>query len=86
MSGQHHSDLERLHNDLSKICQTYVNWLGDTPFADYTFMTLATGSEYGGLEHLSSTSLVTPRDDLPTFAEQKRTQRSLSNFFGTVQS
>ena len=82
VSGQHHSDLERLHYDLSKICQTYVNWLGDTPFADYTFMTLATGSEYGGLEHLSSTSLVTPRDDLPTFAEQKEPSEAYQTFLG----
>lgn len=27
ISGVHHSDLERLETDLSKICQSYVDWL-----------------------------------------------------------
>jgi predicted metalloprotease with PDZ domain len=82
LSGVHHSDLERLETDLSKICQSYVDWLGDTPFDDYLFMTIATSSDYGGLEHLASTSLITPRDDLPTFFEQAEPSESYQRFLG----
>ena len=65
LAGHHRADLDRLSCDVQKICQSYVAWLGDTPFADYTFMTMVTGSDYGGLEHINSTALITPRADLP---------------------
>lgn len=82
ISGVHQSDLERLEQDVSKICQSYVDWLGDTPFSDYLFMTMATANDYGGLEHLASTSLITPRDDLPTFYENKKPSESYQRFLG----
>ncbi|WP_040625049.1 M61 family metallopeptidase [Moraxella macacae] len=82
LSGKHTANLERLHDDISKICQFYVNWLGTTPFDDYTFMTCATGNEYGGLEHLSSTSLVTPRTDLPSLHEKNEPSEAYQTFLG----
>ncbi len=82
ISGVHQSDLERLETDLAKICQSYVDWLGDTPFNDYLFMTMATEKDYGGLEHLASTSLITPREDLPTFFEQDEPSESYRRFLG----
>lgn len=82
LSGVHNSDLERLAEDLPKICQAYVDWLGDTPFSDYLFMTMATGSDYGGLEHLASTSLITPRDDLPTYYEPDEPSEGYQRFLG----
>lgn len=66
IAGQQRADLIRLSMDVQKICQSYVDLLGDAPFADYTFLTMVTGSEYGGLEHINSTALITPRTDLPT--------------------
>ena len=66
ISGNHQADVPRLQQDLAAICQTYVTWLGDAPFNDYTFMTFASGNDYGGLEHINSTSLIAPRRDLPT--------------------
>lgn len=84
LSGVHNSDLERLEQDLLKICQAYVDWLDDTPFDDYVFMTMATGSDYGGLEHLASTSLITPRDDLPSYYEPEEPSEKLSALFGTL--
>lgn len=66
IAGKHNTDIARLQQDLATICQCYVSWLGDTPFSDYTFMTYASGNDYGGLEHINSTSLITPRRDLPT--------------------
>ena len=74
LSGKQSSNLGRLQTDLTKICQTYLDWLGDAPFTqlssqNYTFMTFASGNDYGGLEHINSTSLITPRSDLPKVDE-----------------
>lgn len=82
LSGCHYADMDRLQQDVSRICQSYADWLGDTPFADYLFMTMATGSDYGGLEHLASTSLITPRDDLPTYDELTEPSENYQNFLG----
>lgn len=82
ISGKHQTDIARLQTDLTKICQTYVDWLGDAPFEKYQFMTMATGSDYGGLEHHNSTSLITPRDDLPTIAETAEPSKNYRNFLG----
>lgn len=82
ISGVHQSDLERLEQDVAKICQSYVDWLGDAPFDDYLFMTMATANDYGGLEHLASTSLITPREDLPTFFEEDEPSESYQRFLG----
>ncbi|WP_066801253.1 M61 family metallopeptidase [Moraxella oblonga] len=70
IAGLHSTALTRLSQDVQKICQAYVDWLGDTPFDEYTFMTMVTGSEYGGLEHINSTALITPRSDLPTALDE----------------
>ena len=71
ISGRQQADMSRLQRDVAQICQTYVNWLGDTPFDDYTFMTFASGNDHGGLEHINSTSLIAPRSDLPSSTEPK---------------
>lgn len=82
ITGKHHTNLNRLSQDVAKICQSYVRWLDDTPFHDYTFMTLATGSDYGGLEHINSTALVTPRSDLPTADEPALPSDDYQRFLG----
>ena len=71
LSGKHSANMGRLQQDVTQICQTYLDWLGDAPFNDYTFMTFASGQDYGGLEHINSTSLITPRRDLPNADEPK---------------
>lgn len=81
LAGHQRADLERLSCDVQKICQSYVAWLGDTPFADYTFMTMVTGSDYGGLEHINSTALITPRTDLPV-CELPLPSESYQRFLG----
>ncbi len=73
---------QRLSQDIHRICQTYNTWLGDTPFDDYTFMTFASGNDYGGLEHINSTALVTPRDDLPSFLEGDEPSDNYQRFLG----
>ena len=69
IAGKHHGHLPRLQQDIQRICQAYLDELGSAPFEDYTFMTMVTGSDYGGLEHINSTALVSPRTDLPSIHE-----------------
>ncbi|MGP9518030.1 M61 family metallopeptidase [Psychrobacter sp. AOP7-C1-14] len=82
LSGKQSANLGRLQQDITQICQSYVDWLGDTPFDDYTFMTFASGQDYGGLEHINSTSLVTPRNDLPSTSEPKLPSTDYQRFLG----
>lgn len=82
LSGKHNANMGRLQQDITQICQTYLNWLGDAPFADYTFMSFASGQDYGGLEHINSTSLITPRRDLPEANEPKLPSSGYQRFLG----
>ena len=82
LSGKHTANMGRLQQDLTQICQTYLNWLGDAPFNDYTFMTFASGQDYGGLEHINSTSLITPRRDLPRINELALPSSDYQRFLG----
>jgi predicted metalloprotease with PDZ domain len=65
LTGRHYADLERLAQDLTRICEYHINLFGEAPFERYLFQTMVVGSGYGGLEHRSSTSLLCARDDLP---------------------
>lgn len=82
VSGVCQYNQERLKTDLQKICQSYVNLLNWVPFDDYTFMTHATLNDYGGLEHINSTALITPRDDLPKINEPDLPSKSYQRFLG----
>ena len=82
LSGKHSANMGRLQQDVTQICQTYLDWLGDAPFNDYTFMTFASGQDYGGLEHINSTSLITPRRDLPSVDEPKVPSSDYQRFLG----
>ncbi|OLF37022.1 MULTISPECIES: M61 family metallopeptidase [unclassified Psychrobacter] len=82
ISGKHNANMGRLQQDVTQICQAYVSWLGDAPFDDYTFMTYASGQDYGGLEHINSTSLITPRRDLPSIDEPKIPSSDYQRFLG----
>ena len=82
VSGKHNTNLERLKTDLKKICETEIAMFGSAPFQDYTFMTIATGNSYGGLEHPNSTSLITPRDDLPKANEPQEPSEGYQRFLG----
>lgn len=62
-------DLERIANDLEKIC-AYQSALFEpktrrAPVDRYLFMTMAVGDGYGGLEHRASTALLCSRSELP---------------------
>ena len=63
-------DLERIANDLEKICAYQVALFEPktkrAPVDRYMFMTMAVGDGYGGLEHRASTALICSRSELPT--------------------
>lgn len=82
LSGRHRANMGRLQQDVTQICQTYLDWLGDAPFDNYTFMTFASGQDYGGLEHINSTSLITPRRDLPKIDEPAIPSTDYQRFLG----
>ncbi|MBL7249608.1 PDZ domain-containing protein [Alloalcanivorax marinus] len=65
LSGRHRADMARLCRDLRPICEHHIKLFGEpAPMKRYVFMTLVTNG-YGGLEHRNSTSLMSPRTDLP---------------------
>lgn len=82
VSGKHAMNATRMQQDIEKICRTEISMFGSAPFADYTFMTMATGNSYGGLEHPNSTSLITPRDDLPKANEPEEPSKDYQRFLG----
>lgn len=82
VSGKHAMNAARMQQDLEKICATGIAMFGSAPFQDYTFMTMATGNSYGGLEHPNSTSLITPRDDLPKANEPEEPSKEYQRFLG----
>ncbi|WP_111892763.1 M61 family metallopeptidase [Acinetobacter sp. MB5] len=82
ISGKHATNVERLQADIQKICQTEIQIFGSAPFKNYVFMTMATGNSYGGLEHPNSTSLITPRDDLPKANEPEEPSEDYQRFLG----
>ena len=82
VSGQHKMNAERMKQDIEKICSTEISMFGSAPFENYTFMTMATGNSYGGLEHPNSTSLISPRDDLPKADEPVEPSADYQRFLG----
>jgi predicted metalloprotease with PDZ domain len=70
ITGRHRGDLTRFAQDLSRVCQSQIDLFSgaagsSAPVDYYLFQLLAVGDGYGGLEHRSSTSLVSNRNGLP---------------------
>ncbi len=70
ISGRQRADLERLRNDLQRVCAWQCRLFdpagGRAPFERYVFLVASVGEGYGGLEHRASTSLLCRRDELPS--------------------
>lgn len=86
-------DLARIATDVEKICAAQIALFDPenkkAPFLDsadrYVFMTMVTADGYGGLEHRSSTALMTSRADLPTIHSPKDTMtKGYQDFLGLV--
>ena len=62
-------DHKRLAADLQRMAEAQIRLFEPraqkAPFERYTFLTMAVGEGYGGLEHRNSTALICRRDDLP---------------------
>jgi predicted metalloprotease with PDZ domain len=70
IAGRFETDLDRIAADVAQICATQIEFFGTpAPFDRYSFLALAVGEGYGGLEHRASTSLIASRDDLPKVGE-----------------
>ena len=82
VSGKHAMNAARMQQDIEKICATEISMFGSAPFSNYTFMTMATANSYGGLEHPNSTSLITPREDLPKANEPEEPSEDYQRFLG----
>ena len=78
-------DMQRLTADLARVCETQVKLFEPrsraAPFDRYTFLTMALGDAYGGLEHRNSTALVTKRESLPFLGMTESTE-AYRNFLG----
>ncbi|MNY89795.1 M61 glycyl aminopeptidase [compost metagenome] len=82
VSGKHAMNAARMQQDIEKICATEMSMFGSAPFSNYTFMTMATANSYGGLEHPNSTSLISPREDLPKANEPEEPSEDYQRFLG----
>ncbi len=82
ITGRHNADLERLGRDLKRLCEWHIDLFGrPAPMERYTFLVMAVGEGYGGLEHRASTALLCSREDLPP-PDTKEVSESYRNFLG----
>lgn len=64
--GSHDADLERVADDLRRLCDTQIEFFGGPPpFDRYVFLCLTGSDGYGGLEHRASSTLMFNRRNLP---------------------
>lgn len=64
-------DRDRLTADIQKICETELAMFpAPAPFREYLFMLHVGDNIYGGLEHISSTALLSDRNSLPQHGMQ----------------
>jgi predicted metalloprotease with PDZ domain len=80
-------DTKRLASDLQRLTEAQIRLFEPrshkAPFEHYTFLTMAVGDGYGGLEHRNSTALICRRDDLP-YVGMKDTTSPYRTFLGLV--
>jgi predicted metalloprotease with PDZ domain len=76
-AGQHRADLQTIAKDVEPLCRHHLNFFpSDTPINKYLFITLLAEKGYGGLEHMDSTVLMFPRNDLPSKYSSKPSSRT----------
>lgn len=84
LSGHCEPDLPRLASDIGRICRAQREMFGQQPaMTQYLFLTQVTDNGYGGLEHRTSTALVTARDALPR-PGQTGLRKGYRGFLGLV--
>lgn len=82
-AGGHHTDIERINQDLQRICRHHLALFGTPyPIEKYLFITLLSQNSFGGLEHGRSTVLQFSRGDLP----HRLSQQNVSDGYRTFLS
>lgn len=84
-------DIQRIARDTAKICEYQIKLFEPAthkaPFLDssnrYVFMTMVTGSDYGGLEHRASTALIASRSDMPIIGKEEMSD-GYAQFLGLI--
>ncbi len=73
--GDSKFDSTRLISDMKRLCKTAIDIYGEIPCKNYTFILIPTLNNYGGLEHLNSTTCIFPRN---FFESEKNYKKILS--------
>ena len=79
-------DGERLLADAKRICEAQIDfWHGKKkpPFKRYVFLHNLVEEGHGGLEHRSSTALISPRRDMPSMGRRESSDGSV-NLLGLI--
>lgn len=72
LAGGHNADKARLKRDLTRVADHHLTLFSShIPVKRYQFQTMLSESDFGGLEHLSSTALVYSRNELPSVNQQQ---------------
>ena len=72
ISGANEFDRQQMEQDLIAVCENHVSRFGDKPpFDEYWFLTALVPGGYGGLEHMNSTALIFPPEDMPTVGQPR---------------
>ncbi len=78
-----HLDMERLENDLRKICETEIALFEPetlkAPVSRYVFLVMVVKNGYGGLEHRASTALLCSRSSLPVINNHRQATGKISD-------
>jgi len=79
LTGDFHTDNDRLERDLKIICEAQIQFFGEpAPVDRYVFLIMVVGNGYGGLEHRASTALLVTRDSLPIIGDDSVNDNYLS--------
>lgn len=72
VTGKHRANMERIAQDLKKVCEYFIRFFGlPAPMEYYLFLVMALHKGgYGGLEHRASCTCHIAREDLPTSVHQ----------------
>lgn len=84
VAGAVYADLQRLVDDVTKICQAHVDFFGELPKMErYVFILSVLSKGWGGIEHRASSSLVCTRSCLPRYGDASSSEdyKSLLGLF-----
>ena len=72
ITGEHNGDTALMVKDIAAIAEAATELFGGNPNEEYTFILNNTANNYGGLEHMASTSMIYPRWDYTAGSRYRR--------------